>query len=144
MPRGLYASTMDGLTEKQRRFVEAYVGEAQGNATQAARLAGYSGDDPTLAVAGAKLIRNGKVAEAIEAARKPRTRRAILTRDERQALLTEFANDAGAEVKDRIKAIEVLGKMQGDFIEKHEVEHRGAMVVRVVMPDNGRGPAPEE
>lgn len=31
----------DGLTPKQRRFCEAYVGEAAGNATRAARLAGY-------------------------------------------------------------------------------------------------------
>jgi phage terminase small subunit len=30
------------LTLKQRRFVEAYCGEAAGNATQAAKLAGYS------------------------------------------------------------------------------------------------------
>jgi hypothetical protein len=30
------------LTLKQRRFVEAYLGRANGNATEAARLAGYS------------------------------------------------------------------------------------------------------
>ncbi len=34
------------LTEKQRRFVEAYVGEARGNATEAARLAGYKKPHP--------------------------------------------------------------------------------------------------
>mgnify|MGYP000100200540 CR=1 FL=1 len=28
-------------TEKQRRVVEAYMGEARGNATEAARIAGY-------------------------------------------------------------------------------------------------------
>lgn len=129
------------LTEKQRRFVEAYVGKAEGNATEAARLAGYSGDDATLSVAGAKLVRNGKVADAIEDARKPRTRRAILTREQRQELLTEFANDEDVEKRDRIKAIEVLGKMQGDFIERREVEHKGASV-SFVFDDNGRGPKP--
>lgn len=33
---------MDGLTYKQRRFIEAYLGEARGNASEAARLAGYA------------------------------------------------------------------------------------------------------
>ena len=32
----------DGLTEMQRRFVEAYIGQAFLNATKAAKLAGYS------------------------------------------------------------------------------------------------------
>ena len=32
----------DGLTEMQRRFVEAYIGPAFLNATKAAKLAGYS------------------------------------------------------------------------------------------------------
>lgn len=131
------------LTERQRRFVEAYVGKAEGNATEAARLAGYSGDDAQLAVRGSEAVRNRNVAEAIEAARKSRTRRAILTREQRQELLTEFANDVQAETKDRIKAIEVLGKMQGDFIERREVEHKGA-AVSFVFESNGRGPAPED
>lgn len=32
----------DGLTGKQRMFVDAYLGEAKGNATEAARIAGYA------------------------------------------------------------------------------------------------------
>jgi phage terminase small subunit len=128
---------MDGLTEKQRRFVEAYVGTAQGNATVAARMAGYSGDDATLAPIGSKLTRNDKVAAAIEAARSPRTKRAIIDRERRQQLLSEIAEKGDAQDRDRIKAIEVLGKMQGDFIERHEVKHEGAAVT-VYLPSNGR------
>jgi phage terminase small subunit len=33
--------SLDGLTFKQRLFVEAYLGESRGNATDAARVAGY-------------------------------------------------------------------------------------------------------
>lgn len=130
-----------GLTERQRRFVEAYVGEAQGNATHAARLAGYAGDENALAVAGAKLVRNAKVAEAVEEARRPLTRKAVATREERQSFLTEMMRSAEAEDKDRLKACEILGKMQGDFIERREVEHKGASV-SFVFDDNGRGPKP--
>ena len=35
------------MTEKQRRFVEAYQGKAAGNATEAARLAGYQATGET-------------------------------------------------------------------------------------------------
>lgn len=38
------------LTPKQQRFVDAYVGPAQGNGRQACRLAGYRGDDNALGV----------------------------------------------------------------------------------------------
>jgi phage terminase small subunit len=120
---------MQELTEKQRRFVEAYVGEAQGNATRAAKLAGYSGKDDALAVRGAEVVRNRKVQLAIEEARASVTSEAIATREERQTFLTRTMRDEGIEPKDRIKACEVLGKMQGDFIEKHEVKHEGAAVV---------------
>jgi len=42
------------LTEKQRAFVEAYMGEAEGNATRAAELAGYQGGENTLSSVGSE------------------------------------------------------------------------------------------
>lgn len=36
------AEKLDGLTLKQRQFINAYLGEANGNATEAARIAGYA------------------------------------------------------------------------------------------------------
>lgn len=38
----------NGLTTKQEAFVAAYIGQAKGNATEAARLAGYEGSEATL------------------------------------------------------------------------------------------------
>lgn len=35
-------ATPDGLTLKQHQFIDAYLGEANGNATEAARIAGYA------------------------------------------------------------------------------------------------------
>lgn len=113
----------DVLNEKQKRFVEAYTGPAEGNATKAARMAEYAHPDTQ----GPRLLEHVGVREAILAARKPRSLRAILTRERRQELLSNIAEDDGnEETKDRIKAIEVLGKMQGDFIERHEFEMKAA------------------
>jgi len=47
----------DKLTLKQQLFVEAYLGEAKGNATEAARIAGYKGNEITLAAVGAENLR---------------------------------------------------------------------------------------
>jgi len=49
------------LTGKQRAFVDHWFGKAQFNGTEAARLAGYQGDENTLAVAASRLLRNDKI-----------------------------------------------------------------------------------
>lgn len=53
------------LTIMQRRFVNEYI-EHQSNATAAARAAGYSGDDNSLAAMGSHLLRNDKVRACID------------------------------------------------------------------------------
>jgi len=55
------------LTEKQQRFLEAYLGPARANATEAARMAGYAGNRTTLAQIGSKTRRRPLIVAAIEA-----------------------------------------------------------------------------
>jgi hypothetical protein len=52
------------LTYKQRAFIENYL--TAWNATEAARLAGYSGNDATLAVIGSENIRKPKIRTEID------------------------------------------------------------------------------
>lgn len=54
-----------GLTDKQRGFIKARIKGL--NQTQAAREAGYSGDDNALAVDGSRLLGNAKIVNEIEA-----------------------------------------------------------------------------
>ena len=60
------------LSERERAFVDAYVGEAAGSAGRAAELAGYSGHAESNAwrVRGSELLNRARVREAIEAKRK--------------------------------------------------------------------------
>lgn len=53
-------------TEKQRRWLAAYIGPARWNATKAAQLAGYAGNRVTLAQIGSKTKRVPRIAAAIE------------------------------------------------------------------------------
>jgi phage terminase small subunit len=122
------------LNERQRRFVEAFMGPAEGNATEAARMAGYSGNRQTLGVTGKAVLDKTQVRAAIDqrAAADPQ----IATRTERQQFwsgvmrgtIGRTVKDVDgkdivlpAEMKDRLKAAELLGKTQADFIERVEV-----------------------
>lgn len=74
---------MAELTYKQRLFVTNYLGEANGNATEAARMAGYRHPN----VAGARLLAKVSIRARIEA----RLDEAALTADEILARLSEHA-----------------------------------------------------
>lgn len=109
------------LSERERRFVDAYMGEAAGNGTEAARAAGYTGSAKVLQVQGSRLLSKAIVKDAIEVARQAATDEAIADRGERKRLLTTMLRDGEVPPRDRIKACETLGKMEGDFVEKREV-----------------------
>ena len=57
---------MANLTSKQRKFIDAYLGQANGNATEAARLAGYQGNPDALRVEGSRLLTNANISTEIE------------------------------------------------------------------------------
>ena len=55
-----------GLTIKQKKFVAFLLGAARGNATLAARLSGYAGDDRQLGVQGSVNMHNEKIQRLIK------------------------------------------------------------------------------
>ena len=108
------------LSEKQRRFVEAYMGASAGNATDAARRADYAHPN----MAGPRVMVNASVREAL--AERQEVDPAVATRQERQAFWTDVMRNAPAAgfvtMSDRLKASELLGKTGGDFVEKRETD----------------------
>ncbi len=116
------------LTPRQRLFVDNYFG----NATEAARKAGYSHPKQQ----GSRLLSNVDVQAAIKEQENGRFGDHILDRQGRRELLTRFV--LGLEFESivvkgllkrvvpslsiRLKALELLGKIDGDFSKKVEVE----------------------
>lgn len=126
---------VDALAYKQELFIEYLLGESAGNATDAARKAGYMGDDRTLAVTGHRLLRNPNVAARVQA----RLAEAAMSADEVLAHLAEIARapwqeflqiktvrgevvDVRMDLTNKVKALELLGKYHKLFTEKVEVE----------------------
>lgn len=126
-----------GLTERQRKFCEAFAANG-GNGTDAARQAGYARPDPE----GSRLLGKARIAAALEAMRASHTSAAIMTREERQALWSAIARgealDGHGEApkfSERLKASELLGKSQADFIDRvrHEGEDGRPLSIRVEL-----------
>ena len=106
------------LTVKQQRFVDAY----SGNATEAARLAGYSGSDETLRQTGAENLAKPHISELIKSRENDRQTFLIMTREERQIFWSDTIRDEEQDMSVRLRASELLGKSEGDFIEKKQIE----------------------
>lgn len=104
------------LNARQKTFVETY----DGNATEAALKAGYS--KKTARAMGARLLTKVYIAEAIQGREKRESRKRIATRQRRQEFWTEVmeAEAEEVEMRDRLKASELLGKSEGDFLERHD------------------------
>lgn len=102
------------LTPKQKKFIEAY----SGNATEAALKAGYS--PKTAYSIGQENLKKPEIQKAIQEREKENIDFLIAVREERLKFWTQIMRDNLSEMKDRLRASELLGKASGDFIEKIE------------------------
>lgn len=103
------------LSLKQSRFVDAYLGSANGNATQAARIVGYKCPGSM----GQQLLKNYTIQLTID--QRQSSDPLILTREERQRILTKWVLDESLSLRDRAKAMDLLCKTGGDYLIRHEV-----------------------
>lgn len=77
----------ESLTGKQQAFIDAYLGEARFNATEAARLAGYEGIENTLSSVGYENLRKPEIASEIQR----RMNEAAMSANEVLSRLSEIA-----------------------------------------------------
>lgn len=104
------------LNAKRQAFVDAW----EGNATAAALAAGYS--PKTAYSQGQRLLKIVEVQEAIKAREAQRLAPTIATRQERQEFWTSVLRNEEEAMKNRLKAAELLGKSEGDFLERVEMD----------------------
>ena len=114
------------MTARQKKFAEYY---AQcGNAEQAAVNAGYS--EKYARGNAHKLVANSCISIYIRELSEKASRERILTALQRQEILSDIAANVGMEPTDRIKAIDTLNKMSGEYTQKLDLS--GEMGVKIV------------
>lgn len=109
---------MKAFTQKQQAFIECYCG----NGIQAARDAGYEGDDKTLSEMSRYNLRNPRILQAIRACHLERMAGPIMSRKQRQELWTDMALNAKS-ARDRLMASKLLGMSDCDFVQKTEITY---------------------
>ena len=110
---------MQKLTERQRKFVLCYYG----NATEAAIKAGYS--KKTASVIGAENLAKPYIAMALKERAEKEYPSLVKSRKQRQLLWSKLADHPDPYVA--MKATELLSKSEGDFTEN--LHHTGDFVV---------------
>ena len=124
-----------GLTNKQQRFVDAFVSNG-GNGVEATRAAGYNcNNDNSARVLASENLKKPNIilaieqtgysdsriinTEAIEGARElDLAKRRISTREDRAEFLTGVYLDHSFPINSRLQAVQLLGKMYGDYLDR--------------------------
>jgi phage terminase small subunit len=117
---------MKKLTTKQQRFVDAY----DGNATEAARIAGYAKPNRQ----GPRLLSNVVIMSEIKEREGQKKESTIATREERQQFWTDVMRgqvEGSENLQHRLKAAELLGKSNCDFVEHKHHTVDSDIVVKV-------------
>ena len=128
-----------GFTPRQKKFIAAY----NGNITQAALDAGYS--PKTAYSIGQALLKNLEIRKAIEKREAKKVNKLIMDREERQAFWSEMARGKVPRTKadHRLRASELLGKSEGDFLERREYSADKSLV-DLFRSIAGVDPGPED
>nr|DAM59392.1 MAG TPA: Terminase small subunit [Caudoviricetes sp.] len=105
------------LNARQKAFCEYYV--ASGNATEAAIKAGYK--EKYAGVNADKLLKNTNIQKYIEELQEKATGNRIMTAIERREFLTKLILKEETKDTDRLKALDILNKMDGEYTQKVEV-----------------------
>lgn len=110
----------DKLTAKQEMFCQHYV--ATNNGAKSAKLAGYKGDN--VSVSASRLLSNAKIQRRINHLREKELRKINIDKSDTLTWIVDMANPVNEYKYNpnvRLKALEMLGKAQGLFIDRKEV-----------------------
>ena len=115
--------TQRALTYQQQMFIDAYV--AGHNATKAAIIAGYS--EGSARQQASRILARDYIKEEVDRRRQDAVAKLNLSPEFVLQRLQAEANGLGpgTSAEARIKALELLGKHMGMFVEKREIEHSG-------------------
>ncbi len=106
------------MNQRRETFCEAYM--VSGNATQAAKDAGYS--DKTAYSTGQRLLKNVEVIQYISGRRDALQSERVAQLEEVREFWTDTMRSEEHKVTDRLKASELLGKTYGAFLDRVEMD----------------------
>lgn len=103
------------LTEKQKAFCHEYV-KNSGNGTKAYLTAYNSNSENAAKIEASKLLRRDDITEYITTLTRPTVNRIQNEREKKRSILWDFIQDQTKSDSDRLKALDLLNKMDAEYI----------------------------
>ena len=123
------------MTKKQEEFAKAIVdGMNQADAYRYAYDAENMSDNAIYREA-SLLVDNPKVAQRIQELRDKIANEKIMSAQKRMEWLTELILGEDASYSDRLKAIDIMNKMQGEYVQKVEADVNSKVNITVELVD---------
>lgn len=124
------------LTANQENFVQNIIqGMTQADAYRAA-YPKQRMTDKTIWESASKLMSNPKVITRLKELRDQMAKPSIMTAQERLEWLTEQIGNEDVDINAKLKAIDIMNKMQGEYVQKVEAEVKNAVNIVVELSDD--------
>ena len=123
------------LTAKQEVFVQNLVkGMSQADAYRSA-YSTKNMSDKTIHEAASRLVSDSKVSARLSELRNQLTKETIMSAQKRLEWLTELINSE-EDVNAKLKAIDIMNKMQGEYTQKIEADVKNEVTISVELVDD--------
>ena len=124
------------LTAKQEQFVQNIIqGMSQADAYRSA-YPNQRMSDKTVWETASKLMTNPKVIARLTELRNQLAKPSIMSAQERLEWLTERITDDDVDINAKLKAIDIMNKMQGEYVQKVEAEVTNAISINIELSDD--------
>ena len=124
------------LTPKQEKFVQNIIqGMSQADAYRSAYSCKNMTDN-SIYVNASKLVADAKVAQRLKELREQLAKPSIMSAQERLEWLTELIKSDEESTSDKLRAADIMNKMQGEYVQKVEAEVKNAVNISIELSDD--------
>ena len=124
------------LTAKQEKFVNCIIeGMSQADAYRSAYNTSRM-TDKTIHESASRLVNDSKVSARLQELREQLSSKSIMTAQQRMEWLTQLINNPEEGTTDRLRAIDIMNKMQGEYVQKVEANVQNEVTINVELVDD--------
>lgn len=124
------------LTQKQEQFaLNIFNGMTQADAYKASYSANNMSDNAIYREA-SLLMSNPKIAQRIKELRDETAKHSIMSAQERLEWLSNLINNEEEGTSEKLKAIDIMNKMQGEYVQKVEADVKSEVTINIELSDD--------
>lgn len=124
------------LTPKQEQFaLNIFEGMNQADAYRASYSAKNMSDNAIYREA-SLLMSNPKIAQRIKELRDKAAKSTIMSAQERMEWLTRLISNEEEGTNEKLKAIDIMNKMQGEYVQKVEADVKSEVTINIELSDD--------